>query len=112
MRPLGLVPAVGLVMLAVGLAVVGFGAYLAYEAYMTYRPLLPAAPSLEKSITNTVYELLNLVIKLGFLGAMIWAGSIILGKGVEVFRGESIKPRKEVRESGEGKAEGGKGKQD
>ena len=106
----GPVFAVGLIMLAVGLAIVGFGAYLAYDAYVTYRPLLPAAATLEKSITNTVYELLNLVIKLGFLGAMIWAGSIVLGKGVEVFKSEVVKLKKEVRETKEGRAEEGKGK--
>jgi len=82
-------------MLFVGLGIVGFGAYLAYDAYITYKPLLPAAATLEKSITNTVYELLNLVIRLGFLGAMIWAGSIVLSKGVDVVRSEGIKGEKE-----------------
>ena len=96
----GPVLAVGLVMLAAGLAIVGIGAYLAYDAYMTYEPLLPAAQTLEKSITNTVYELLNLVIKLGFLGAMIWAGSVILSKGVDLFKSEVGKPKEETRGKG------------
>ncbi len=97
MRIGGSVFIVGLVMLFIGLGIVGFGAYLAYDAYVTYRPLLPAASTLEKSITNTVYELLNLVIKLGFLGAMIWAGSIVLSKGVDVVRSEGIKGREKVK---------------
>lgn len=97
MRIGGPVFIVGLVMLSVGLGIVGYGAYLAYDAYVTYRPLLPAAATLEKSITNTVYELLNLVIKLGFLGAMIWAGSIVLGKGVDLVRSEGIRGKEEVK---------------
>ena len=90
--------AVGVVMLAIGLGIVAFGAYLAYDAYVTYRPLLPAGHTLEESITNTVYELLNLVIRLGFLGAMIWAGSIVLGKGVDIVRAEGLS--EEVKEHG------------
>ena len=37
------------------------------------------------------------MIKLGFLGAMIWAGSIVLGKGVDLVRSEGIRGKEEVK---------------
>lgn len=84
----------GIAILLAGVLIVVFGAFLAFDAYLNYRPLLPAGGDLQSSITNTVYELLNLVIKLGFLGAMIWAGSILLGKGVDLFKALYIREKK------------------
>lgn len=71
----------GVVVLVVGIGIVGFGVYLAYNAYETYRPVLPRASSLDEAITNTAYELINLVLKLGFLGVMIWGGGIMIKHG-------------------------------
>jgi len=76
----------GIVTLLIGIFIIIFGAFLAFYAYLNYKPLLPAGKDLQSSITSTVYELLNLVIKLAFLGAMIWAGSILLGKGIDLFK--------------------------
>ncbi|MGC8975784.1 MAG: hypothetical protein ACP5KB_06290 [Thermoprotei archaeon] len=84
----------GVAILLAGVLIVVFGAFLAFDAYLNYRPLLPAGEDLQSSITRTVYELLNLVIKLGFLGAMIWAGSILLGKGVELFKTLYVREKK------------------
>ncbi|MFN3268690.1 MAG: hypothetical protein ACK416_05475 [Zestosphaera sp.] len=84
----------GIAILLAGVLIVVFGAFLAFDAYLNYRPLLPAGEDLQSSITNTVYELLNLVIKLGFLGAMIWAGSILLGRGIDLFKALYVKEKK------------------
>jgi len=73
---------IGTILLVIGIGIVVFGAFLAYDAYNTYKPVLPRAESLEQAITNTSYELVNLVLKLGFLGVMIWAGSVLLNHGV------------------------------
>jgi len=81
---------IGVIVLLLGLIIVLIGAYLAYEAYQTYKPVLPKGSSLDEAITNTAYELVNLVLKLGFLGVMVWGGSILLKNGlnavVEVYR--------------------------
>lgn len=91
----------GVAILLAGVLIVVFGAFLAFDAYLNYRPLLPAGEDLQSSITRTVYELLNLVIKLGFLGAMIWAGSILLGKGVDLFKALYVEEKKKPKESEE-----------
>ncbi|MEM2021283.1 MAG: hypothetical protein QXP80_03535 [Zestosphaera sp.] len=98
----------GLSVLAVGVFIVLFGAFLAYDAYNNYRPLLPAGVDLQSSITNTVYELLNLVIKLGFLGAMIWAGSVLLSRGVDLFKVIFAKEKRVGKEGKESVEEGEK----
>lgn len=82
----------GVILLLLGVGVVGYCIYLAYVAYETYKPVLPAARSLDEAITNTAYELLNLVLKLGFLGIMVWAGGLLLKHGagmiVDIHRAE------------------------
>jgi len=72
----------GVVLTVLGVVIVLYGAYLAYDAYMNYAPVLPKARSLDEAITNTSYELINLVIKLGFLGVMIWAGGLLVKHGL------------------------------
>jgi len=81
----------GLVLVVLGLAVVVFGAFLAYAAYVRYRPVLPSnVQSLSEAITGAAFELLNLVVRLGFLGAMIWAGGLVIKHGstliIEAYR--------------------------
>ncbi len=73
---------IGLMLVIIGIAIVGLGAYLAYDAYQTYKPVLPKASSLDQAITNTTYELVNLVLKLGFLGILVWSGGMILNHGI------------------------------
>jgi hypothetical protein len=73
---------IGFTLVLVGLVIVVLGAYLAYDAYQTYRPVLPKASTLDQAITNTTYELVNLVLKLGFLGILVWAGGMILNHGI------------------------------
>lgn len=85
---------VGLVVTVLGLAITALGVLLAYNAYMNYSPILPKATSLDEAITNTVYELLNLVLKLGFLGVMLWAGTALLKNGlstlIEAYRVDKV----------------------
>lgn len=65
-----------------GAGLVIFGAILAYVSYNTYKPVLPQANTLDEAITRTAYELINLAIRLGFLGIMIGAGAILLKYGI------------------------------
>jgi hypothetical protein len=72
----------GFALVIAGLIIVLLGAYLAYDAYQIYRPVLPKASTLDQAITNTTYELVNLVLKLGFLGILVWSGGMILNHGI------------------------------
>jgi len=78
--------ALGSAILALGVVLLVFTFYLAYIAYSNYRPILPSSSDLSEAITNTTFELLNLVGKIAFLGVMVWASSILLKNGVEAVR--------------------------
>ena len=68
--------------LVLGLAIILVGVLLAYIAYETYKPVLHEAESLDKTLSYIAYELINLVVKLGFLGLMIWGGGILAKHGI------------------------------
>lgn len=66
-----------------GLSIVLAGVILAYIAYSTYEPLLPQTKNLDEALTYIAYELINLVVKLGFLGLMIWGGGVLAKHGIQ-----------------------------
>ncbi len=72
-----------IVYVVLGLSIILIGVALAYIAYSTYEPLLPQAESLDRALSYTAYELINLVIRLGFLGLMIWGGGILARHGIQ-----------------------------
>lgn len=74
----------GFSLVILGLMLLIIVVWLAYSAYLTYAPLLPKAKSLDEAITYTVYELLNLVLKLGFLGIILGCSSIALKYGISM----------------------------
>lgn len=91
---------VGLVLVVVGLVIIVGSVFVAYDSFLRYKPLLPKAETLDQAITNTTYELVNIVIKLGFLGVMVWGGGLILKYGVAVITTTgSNKPRTGKEES-------------
>jgi len=67
-----------------GALIVIFSAILGIYMFYTYSPLLPAGGTLEESLSFTVYELMNIVIRIAFLGIAIWAGAILMSKGIEM----------------------------
>jgi len=74
--------ALALAITLLGLAVIITGIVLALQSFYEYKPLLPPPTSLSDAVASTVYELLNLVVKLAFLGVVVWGGSIALSKGL------------------------------
>jgi hypothetical protein len=81
--------AIGLSVTIVGLVVVLVGAFLAYKAYVDYRPLHPSSPSLSEAITGATFDLVNVAAKIGFIALIIWAGGLIMARGIEVLRQEA-----------------------
>ncbi|ABM80164.1 hypothetical protein [Hyperthermus butylicus] len=74
------------ILIVIGVVVVVAGALAAYHAYAMYNPVLPPAERLDQAIAYTSYELVNLAARLGFLGLMIWAGSVLLLRGIELLQ--------------------------
>ncbi len=78
---------VGVVLLVLGIVMIVFSFYQAFIAYQNYKPVMPkVAGDLAQAVSSASFELINLAAKLAFIGVMVWAGSIVLKYGVELFR--------------------------
>jgi hypothetical protein len=85
----------GLIIILIGVSLTIFTFYLAYNAYLSYKPILPPTGDLSQAITNTSFELINLVAKIAFLGVMLWASTILLRHGVNVIKAEKPAEKKQ-----------------
>jgi len=79
---------VGPILVATGALLVVMAAVVAYGSFYGYR--LPAiqASTLEESIALLVGALVDIATRLGFLGVIVWAGSVLLRYGVQLLRAE------------------------
>ncbi len=78
---------VGALLLVIGLLLLVFSFFKAYTAYQNYQPVMPkVSGDLATAVSSASFELINLAAKLAFVGIMVWAGSIILKYGVDLFR--------------------------
>lgn len=87
---------VGLGLILIGVVLIVLATYIAYQSFYGYRlPWLVAqASNIESAIISLVNTLVELAARLGFLGIMVWAGSILLKYGVQSLRLEQA-PRQE-----------------
>lgn len=77
---------VAVVMLSIGLAIVVHGAYTAYTAFEQASLQVPELKTLEEALVYITNNLLSLAIKLAFLGLYIWTGSILIVRGIDMFK--------------------------
>ncbi len=92
---------VGIILVLIGLAMLGFSFYEAYNAYLNYKPVMPSAgEDLAQAVSSASFELINLAARLAFIGIMVWAGAVVLKYGVELVLGEKElkKKKKEKKE--------------
>lgn len=79
---------VAYIIILVGIALIIFAAYLAYSDYKTYNPQLQQSPQDVGSVLSSVISsLLVLAMKLGYLGILVWGGSLITKYGVQLLLG-------------------------
>jgi len=71
-----------------GASLVIFSSILGIVMFYQYSPILPVGAGIEESLAYTVYELMNIVIRIAFLGIAIWGGAILMSKGIELAKGE------------------------
>lgn len=89
-KSIGRIIGVGLII--AGAVMVIFGAIIAYISFYGYtlstRQISTA--SLEVVVASLVYMLVEVAVKLGFLGIIIWAGGILLKYGIQSIREEKV----------------------
>lgn len=76
--------AYGLVGLGIVLILVAAG--VAYNEYRAASAEIPEGASLEVILSESTSVLLTLLVKIAFLGIVLAAGSILLGKGISLLR--------------------------
>jgi hypothetical protein len=73
---------IGIALIAVGAAVVLAAVAVAFNAFYTYKvPVLVGGSSLDELISRLLNVLVELAVRLGFLGIAIWGGSILIKQG-------------------------------
>ena len=78
--------AVGYALLGAGVAVILLGVGSAYSAYLSFGGVR-LGTDLGSVLSGSAEELISLAVRLGFLGLVIWGGSVLLSYGVKLVRG-------------------------
>ncbi len=78
---------VGVILIALGVAIIGFAVYGSYTLYQTYTPPSVAATDVKSLVGAAISILLNVTVKLGALGVMVWAGSVLVKHGAGLVAG-------------------------
>ncbi|GBF08336.1 hypothetical protein apy_00610 [Aeropyrum pernix] len=78
---------VGALLIILGLAMVGFVFYTAYDAYRSFRVNVEPATSIAEAITVNSSILIDMLVRVAFLAIALAAGSVVLSRGVDLFRG-------------------------
>ncbi len=73
-------------LIGLGVLLVLVAAGVAYSEYRAAEAVIPEGASLEVVLSESTSVLLNLLIKIAFLGIVLAAGSILLGKGIALLR--------------------------
>ena len=77
---------VGYALVALGVILVLAAAGVAYNEYTRASAQIPEGASLEVILSSSTSILLTLLVKIAFLGLVLAAGSILLGKGISMLR--------------------------
>jgi hypothetical protein len=80
----------GLALIVAGGILVIVAALIALSSFYGYSIQIPRGQNIEDTITSLVNVLIELAIRLGFLGVMVWAGSILLRYGVQSIKSQPV----------------------
>ncbi|QOR94908.1 hypothetical protein IMZ38_03085 [Thermosphaera chiliense] len=72
-----------IILFLLGILLIGLGVALALVQLYTYVPRIVSGGP-EEALSGILYELLGLVAKLGFIGLVIYGGSVLLRNGVHM----------------------------
>ncbi len=89
----------------VGFIILIHAAYITLSCFYGYSTGITSPSGIEGVLSGTLQWLMNLVVKLAFLGIYVWIGSILISRGIVAIRQPSIttesKREKKVQKSGD-----------
>ncbi|MEM0021549.1 MAG: hypothetical protein QW039_03190 [Fervidicoccaceae archaeon] len=74
------------ILIASGIFLIFFAAYLAYSDYKTYAPSVIGS-NVNDVLSSVISSLLVLAMKLGYLGILVWGGSLVTKYGIQLLLG-------------------------
>jgi len=77
---------IGLILILIGVVVILVAIVVAFNAFYTYKLPEIRSSSLEEMISSLVNILVEVALRLGFLGIAVWAASILLKHGVSLLK--------------------------
>jgi len=77
---------IGLILLLVGVLVILVAIVVAFNAFYTYKLPEIRGSSLEELISSLINILVEIALRLGFLGLAVWAAGILLKYGVSLLK--------------------------
>ncbi|MEM2025979.1 MAG: hypothetical protein QXK88_03010 [Desulfurococcaceae archaeon] len=77
---------VGLALIILGVVFILLAVAVAYNSFYNYRLPLVSGSDLESVIISMINVLVEIAIRLGFIGIIVWAGGLLLKHGVAAIR--------------------------
>lgn len=77
---------IALALLTAGVAIIVTAVVIAYQAFYGYQLPEVRGSTIEEVIVSMVRALVEIAVRLGFLGIMVWAGGILLKYGVHLMK--------------------------
>lgn len=77
---------IGLILLLIGVLVILVAIVVAFNAFYTYKLPEIRGSSLEELISSLINILVEIALRLGFLGLAVWAAGILLKYGVSLLK--------------------------
>ncbi len=74
----------GLIILLIGLGMLGFSFYLAYNAYSTAKPVTPSGESIVDMFSQLIAVIIQILPQLVWIALMIAIGGIVMSKGISL----------------------------
>jgi hypothetical protein len=83
-----------ILLLILGMVFIITAAVIAYVSFYGYKVPVVQGASVEDVITSLINALVDIAVKLGFLGLTVWAGSILLKHGISLIKPETHRGEK------------------
>lgn len=77
---------VGLTLTIMGTSIIVLATLMAYHSFYNFKLPQVQTSNLEATIVSMINLLVEIAIRLGFLGIKLWAGSILLKHGIPALR--------------------------
>ncbi|AFL66167.1 hypothetical protein Desfe_0256 [Desulfurococcus amylolyticus DSM 16532] len=90
-----------LALILLGLIFIVLAVSIALSSFYSYRLPGIEGSSMEEAVVKLVNTLVDIAVRLGFLGITVWAGSLLIGHGIKGLKSEGKPYEGEEKRSGE-----------